>query len=96
MKGLLAIASLVSATNYQQTKFFALKNRDKAFLLLIQPIISGMSLIKNPLLLFIFAELMTLPMFEDIKLINFHKLDKWRNILCKTRRVGKATMKVVI
>ena len=37
-------------------------------------------LIKNPLLLFIFAELMTLPMFEDIKLVNFHKLDKWRNI----------------
>ncbi|KAF8803067.1 hypothetical protein BYT27DRAFT_7214906 [Phlegmacium glaucopus] len=38
-------------------------------------------LIKNPRLLFIFSELMTLPMFEDIKLVNFHKLDKWRNMV---------------
>jgi hypothetical protein len=37
-------------------------------------------LIKNPSLLFIFSELMTLPMFEDIKLVNFHRLDKWRNV----------------
>jgi hypothetical protein len=37
-------------------------------------------LIKNPQLLFIFSELMTLPMFEDVKLVNFHKLDKWQNV----------------
>jgi len=38
-------------------------------------------LVKNPRLLFVFAELMTLPMFEQIKLVNFYKLDKWRNVV---------------
>lgn len=38
-------------------------------------------LIKNPRLLLVFSELMSLPMFEDIKLVNFHKLDKWRNMV---------------
>jgi len=43
MKGLLAISNLVSAANYQQIGPFALKSRDKAFLLSIRPIISKMS-----------------------------------------------------
>jgi hypothetical protein len=38
-------------------------------------------LIKDPRVLFIFSELMTLPMFEEIKLVNFHKLEKWRHII---------------
>lgn len=38
-------------------------------------------LVKNPHLLFIFSELMTILMFEDIRLVNFHKLDKWRNVV---------------
>lgn len=39
------------------------------------------SILKNPQLLFIFADLMTLPMFEQVKLLTFHKLEKWRYIV---------------
>ena len=39
------------------------------------------SVLKNPQLLFIFADLMTLPMFEQVKLLTFHKLEKWRYIV---------------
>jgi hypothetical protein len=35
-------------------------------------------IIKNPRLLFIFADLITIPMFEKLKLINFNKLNEWR------------------
>jgi hypothetical protein len=38
-------------------------------------------LIKNSRLLLIFSELMAIPMFDEIKLVNFHRLDKWRNIV---------------
>jgi hypothetical protein len=39
------------------------------------------SVLKNPQLLFIFSDLMTLPMFEQVKLLTFHKLEKWRYIV---------------
>lgn len=39
------------------------------------------SVLKNPQLLFIFADLMTLPMFEQVKLLTFNKLEKWRYIV---------------
>ena len=39
------------------------------------------SILKNPQLLYIFADLMTLPMFEQVKLLTFHKLEKWRYIV---------------
>jgi len=35
-------------------------------------------IVKNPRLLFIFADLITIPMFEKLKLINFNKLTEWR------------------
>ena len=39
------------------------------------------SILKNPQLPFIFANLMTLPMFEQVKLLTFHKLEKWHYIV---------------
>lgn len=38
-------------------------------------------IVKNPHLLFIFADLITIPMFEKLKIINFSNLTKWRNIV---------------
>jgi len=37
-------------------------------------------IVKNPRLLFIFSDLITIPMFEKLKLISFNNLSKWRRI----------------
>ena len=39
------------------------------------------SVLKNPKLFFIFANLMTLPMFEQVKPLTFHKLKRWHYIV---------------
>ena len=38
-------------------------------------------IIKNPRLLFIFADLLTIPMFEKLKLISYSNLSNWRHIV---------------
>lgn len=35
--------------------------------------------LRNPHLLFIFADINSIPMFDKLRLVNFHNLDKWRH-----------------